>query len=175
MPDGIAPIKDATGRTTGFRDNIGNAIDVTFDESGNATGLKTTDRQGGAPGDNGFSTVRTTIDIAGGPISATSAIAIGDPPVEPKSQGEIGHLVGNAIRPALDNDGNLIGFRDASIDEQGFGRELTFTTDANGDIDGYRVTDYATFSQIAGVDPSLSVAGFTDFDLAGNVLARALA
>ena len=179
LQDGIRSIDRQNGQTTGFADNEGNSINVEFDRFGDITGLTTTVRQAESMDADGnvtsFSDARFTIDINQGTKTGTSSITQGPLPTEPEPEGEVAQFIGNRLTPAFDGNGNINGFRDSSIADEGSGRELTFTTDQDGNINGYRVTDYATVSFIAGAEPSLSVIGFSDYDLAGNLLATALA
>ena len=178
LQDGIQPINDGDGQTTGFADNVGNSINAVFDENGDLTGVTTgqriiesTDADGNV---TSFSSRTTNISLDDGPQSGSSGITQGAPPTEPEPSGETAQFIGDRVTPLLNNDGNVVGFQDRSIAETGEGRDIRFTTDENGDINGYEVRTFAVFSQIPNVEPTSQLADLSVFDLDGNLIAQAL-
>lgn len=168
LPDGL----QAGGPTT-IADNQGNSLSVFFDVNGAITEIQTTRRQVETRDANGevesFSAARFRFDADAQPVSATSSISFGQPPVEPEPTGETIAFPQNDVpQPVLNNDGFLVGFADQGFDDQN-GAGVQVILDANGDITGFRLTERAP----VGGDLPFTDIRIRDFDLDGTLIAEA--
>ncbi len=164
LPDGLKP----TAGANGLADNVGNSVTATFDAAGQISGLTTGRTQ--AEGPDQFSGATFTFDADAQLLTAQSAIAVGQPPVEPEPMGEtLAFQPTGAPQPVTDANGQLIGFAEEGFAD-GDGDAVTVTRDANGDIDGFQLEQRRP---IGGADAPFTDIRIRIFALDGTLIAEA--